>query len=266
MVDLMKTRTEETTKDIADYIQTIKENKVDRRVDHFLKEVRALSLPKTIKATRLVMQEMSAEKGYARHDGRDYFSHPIAIAQTALDFEIISKMIQQGDTKKADILLTTCLLHDIVEDIKHITLDRIRQEFGEEVMVNVDNVTKRDSEDESMVNYVERVSSEEISSLVKILDRYHNVSTLSGSSLKHRKKQLLETRLIYLPLTKIYRRKYWENGNFFFQARMNIDSLLKEVERCCIAEEHILELESIVQGLENEVKELQETIQIMEEK
>lgn len=182
----IKTRTQETRQDIEAYIETVRNSGVSKQIDHFLKEVRALSLPKTIKATRLVMQEMCKEKGFKRHDGSDYYNHPIAIAQTALDFEIVSKMIQQGDIKKADVLLATCLLHDIVEDVSYISLDRIKHDFGVEVMVNVDNVTKRDSIDEPMVNYLERISSEEISSLVKILDRYHNVSTLSGSSLKHR--------------------------------------------------------------------------------
>lgn len=222
-------------------IGKMKENKYDTRVDHFIKEIRTLNLPKTIKATRLLLSEMTAEKGFVRHDGRDYFVHPIAIAQTALDFEIISKLIQDGESRKADTILATCLLHDILEDVPTITKDDLRKDYGIDVMSNVDNVSKR--EGEPFEEYIERFSSNEISSLVKILDRLNNVSTLDKSSLKHRQKQLIETRKVYLPLTKVYRRQYWEYGNFYFQARLIMTSILNVIEQYNIQEEKAIELE-----------------------
>ena len=86
------------------------------------------------------------------------------------------------------------------------------------------------------------VGTNEISALVKILDRLHNVSTLDKSSLEHRKKQLLETRQVYLPLTKVYRRQYWEYGNFYFQARLIMTSILNVIEQLNIQEETVIEL------------------------
>ena len=221
-------------------ISKMKENKYDSRVDHFIKEIRTLNLPKSIRATRLILNEMTSEKGYKRHDGRDYFVHPIAIAQIALDFEIISRLIQDGDSRKADVILTTCLLHDILEDVPTITKDDLKKDYGTDVMVNVDNVSKRDRE--PFEEYIKRFSSNEISALVKILDRLHNVSTLDKSSLEHRKKQLLETRQVYLPLTKVYRRQYWEYGNFYFQARLIMTSILNVIEQLNIQEETVIEL------------------------
>lgn len=230
---------------LQDKLNSMKEDQYDRRVDHFIKEIRALSLPKTIKATRWLLEEMSVEQGFSRHDGRDYFVHPIAVAQTALDFEIVGNLIRNGDSKTADIILATCLLHDIIEDVNHITTGTIRDEFGVDVMVNVDNVSKRDGE--PFTDYIDRFSSTSISALVKILDRLNNVSTLSNSSLVHRKRQLEETRLVYLPLTKIFRRKYWEYGDFYFQTRLIMNSILAEVERANIAEEKYNELEKSLQ-------------------
>ena len=112
-------------------LQDVSEQRFDSRVEHFIKEIRVLSLPKTLKATRWLLEEMNAENGFQRHDGRDYFIHPIAVAQMALDFKIVGGLISQADTKSADILLATCLLHDIVEDVDYIKLmtQLAQQEF-----------------------------------------------------------------------------------------------------------------------------------------
>lgn len=225
---------------VQEYLLKEKNKNYDSRVSHFIKEIRALNLPKTIKATRWLLEEMSTDKGFSRHDGRDYFVHPIAVAQTALDFKIIGELISQGDSKLADILLATCLLHDIIEDVEHINKDILKEEFGVDVARNVDNVSKR--EGELFVDYIKRFSSESTSATVKILDRLNNVTTLSDSSLEHREAQLNETRDIYIPLTKIFRRKYWEYGDFYFQARTIMVSILKEVDRANNAERKLLNL------------------------
>lgn len=225
---------------VQEYLLKEKNKNYDSRVSHFIKEIRALNLPKTIKATRWLLEEMSTDKGFSRHDGRDYFVHPIAVAQTALDFKIIGELISQGDSKLADILLATCLLHDIIEDVEHINKDILKEEFGVDVARNVDNVSKR--EGELFVDYIKRFSSESTSATVKILDRLNNVTTLSDSSLEHREAQLNETRDIYIPLTKIFRRKYWEYGDFYFQARTIMVSILKEVARANNAERKLLNL------------------------
>lgn len=225
---------------VQEYLLKEKNKNYDSRVSHFIKEIRALNLPKTIKATRWLLEEMSTDKGFSRHDGRDYFVHPIAVAQTALDFKIIGELISQGDSKLADILLATCLLHDIIEDVEHINKDILKEEFGVDVARNVDNVSKR--EGELFVDYIKRFSSESTSATVKILDRLNNVTTLSDSSLEHREAQLNETRDIYIPLTKIFRRKYWEYGDFYFQARTIMVSILKEVSRANNAERKLLNL------------------------
>lgn len=206
----------------------------DSRVKNFLKDVRVLSLPKTIIATRLLIDEMTKEKGFTRHDGRDYFVHPIAVAQTALDFGIISRLMHEGRVELADEILATALLHDTIEDIDFITKEKLVRLFGNEIADEVDNVSKRKGE--PFEDYIKRVSSNQVSALVKILDRLNNVSTLSHSTLEHRIKQYDETMAVYIPLTKIYRRKYWEYGDFFWQARTIMLSILAEVNRANVVE------------------------------
>lgn len=229
------------TIETKEYLTGLKQRNYDSRVTHFLKEVRILNLPKTLKATRLLLEEMTVEKGFSRHDGRDYFVHPIAIAQVALDFNLVGSMIAQGQTKKADVLLSSCLLHDIVEDVPEINLEFVEKMFGSEIMQNVSNLTKYETE--TFEQYIARFADSDISAIVKVLDRMNNVMTLSQSSLKHRKKQLSETMDVYIPLTKVFRRKYWEYGDFFFQSRTIMLSVLAEVERGVAFEEKYLEVE-----------------------
>lgn len=89
----------------------------DERVKHFIRNIGFLNtlspIPKTRKALNLLLAEMSSEKGFTRHDGRDYFVHPIAVAQTAIDFGLANNRIREGNQEVADTILATCLLHDI---------------------------------------------------------------------------------------------------------------------------------------------------------
>lgn len=70
----------------------------DERVKHFIRNIGFLNtlspIPKTRKALNLLLAEMSSEKGFTRHDGRDYFAHPIAVAQTAIDFGLVNNRIR----------------------------------------------------------------------------------------------------------------------------------------------------------------------------
>lgn len=206
----------------------------DERVKHFIRNLAFINslvpLPKSRKALNLLLEEMSAEKGFVRHDGRDYFVHPIAIAQTAIDFGLVNSRINENDHNGADTLITVCLLHDILEDVQWIDREYLVNEFDYETFILIDNVSKR--KDEPIEEYLRRVASKEMSALVKALDRLNNVSTLSESSPEHRAKQLYETRDYYLPFFKNLRKLYIEDRPFYWQARTIITSILNEIERC----------------------------------
>lgn len=205
----------------------------DKRVKFFINQIGVLSqthhLPKTNKALKLLLAEMCAEKGFTRHDGSDYFVHPIAVAQTALDFQLVATRIRNKDIESADNLLAGCLLHDILEDVPHITNDVFKDMFGSELFMITDNVTKRSGE--SIEAYHDRVASHELSALIKILDRLNNVMTLSDSSHSHRSKQVLETRTHYIPLTKDFRKLYWMDMSFYWQAKLIMECILSEIEK-----------------------------------
>lgn len=233
---------------VADMVQSIHSNRYDSRVTHFTKEIRTLGLPHSLSATSILLKHMSAKNGFARHDGQDYFIHPIAVAQTALDFKVVSELIARNELKLADLIVTAALLHDIAEDVDGFNKEVLTGIFDAETAQVVDNLTKR--EGESFELYIERASSHPVSALVKILDRLNNVSTLANSSLEHRTRQLEETRLVYIPLSEAFRRQFWEFGDLFWQAKTIMESILAEVERSIIAENEIKVLKEKIRELE----------------
>lgn len=205
----------------------------DKNVRHFIKEITTINeifaLPNTMKAVHLLTEEMNVAKGFARHGGEDYFIHPIAVAQTLLDYQIVARRLRVNKVKEADQILATALLHDILEDVEWVTKEYLETEFSKEIAQSIDNVSKRD--DELTFDYLERVSSENVSALVKTADRLNNVSTLSQSSDRHREKQYFETITYYLPLIKTLRKQYFEDAAFYWQSASIIVSILNEIGR-----------------------------------
>lgn len=209
---------------------------IDRQTKHFIKEIANLSqivdLRLTNKSLSLLLNTMNRENGYSRHDGSHYYVHPIAVAQTALDFQLVANRVRQGKQKEADLLLAGCLLHDYLEDVnpdKYDFINRFDDGLGEQLYNIVFKVTKEDKL--SHEDYLKKVSSNSLSALIKILDRLNNFSTLSESSTKHRLKQLKETEESFLPLIEDFRELYWEDSSFYWQAKTIIESLARELHR-----------------------------------
>lgn len=69
------------------------------------------------------------------------------------------------------------LLHDVVEDT-HTTLEDIRTEFGERIMIAVDAITKRRGE--SLPDYIDRVAGDPIALRVKQADSWDNYNRLGA--------------------------------------------------------------------------------------
>lgn len=70
-----------------------------------------------------------AHKDQARKSGEPYIIHPLCVAIILADLEMDKETIAAG------------LLHDVVEDTI-MTTDQIRAEFGDDVALLVDGVTK----------------------------------------------------------------------------------------------------------------------------
>src|SRR5690606_6128339 len=110
--------------------------------------------------------------GQMRKSGDPYITHPLAV--TTILAEI-------GMTEPT---LVASLLHDTVEDTPY-TLEELRRDFGDEVVVLVDGVTKLDK-----VQYGDSAQAETIRKMIvamardirvlviKLADRLHNMRTL----------------------------------------------------------------------------------------
>jgi guanosine-3',5'-bis(diphosphate) 3'-pyrophosphohydrolase len=109
-----------------------------------------------------------------RASGEDYILHPLGTATICADLRLDSATV------------AAALLHDVVEDTD-VGVDAIRQEFGEEVALLVDGVTKltqmsfKSIEEQQAENFRKMIiaMAKDIRViLIKLADRLHNMRTL----------------------------------------------------------------------------------------
>ncbi len=112
-----------------------------------------------------------AHEGQKRKSGEPYITHPIAVAQILADLGIGSKTV------------AAALLHDTVEDTAY-TLDQVRADFGDEIAMLVDGVTKLDkvkygdsTQAETVRKMIVAMSKDIRVLIIKLADRLHNART-----------------------------------------------------------------------------------------
>ena len=138
-----------------------------------------------------------AHAGQKRKSGEPYFIHPCFVASILTELMIDPPTIAAG------------LLHDTVEDCEGITLDVIRQEFGDEVAQLVDGVTKlnkldfadkEEAQAESLRKMILAMSKDIRVVLIKLADRLHNMRTMKWQKPERQVAIARETLEIYAPL------------------------------------------------------------------
>ena len=129
-----------------------------------------------------------------RRSGEPYITHPLAVAT------ILAELGMTPTT------LAAALLHDTVEDTDY-PLERLREDFGDEVARLVDGVTKLDK-----VQYGDASAAETVRKMVvamardirvlviKLADRLHNMRTIQWLPENKQQKKARETLEIYAPL------------------------------------------------------------------
>jgi len=135
-----------------------------------------------------------AHEGHIRKSGDPYITHPIAVAQLLADLGI------------GPAGLAAALLHDTVEDTDY-TLDQLRADFGEEIAMLVDGVTKLDkvkfgdnAQAETVRKMVVAMSKDIRVLVIKLADRLHNARTWGFVPEAKAKQKAQETLEIYAPL------------------------------------------------------------------
>ncbi|MGR0317903.1 RelA/SpoT family protein [Agromyces sp. ZXT2-3] len=135
-----------------------------------------------------------AHEGQKRRSGEPYITHPIAVAQILADLGIGSKAV------------AAALLHDTVEDTAY-TLDQLRADFGDEIAMLVDGVTKLDkvkygdsTQAETVRKMIVAMSKDIRVLIIKLADRLHNARTWGFVPAASASRKATETLEIYAPL------------------------------------------------------------------
>jgi guanosine-3',5'-bis(diphosphate) 3'-pyrophosphohydrolase len=134
--------------------------------------------------------------GQLRASGEPYMGHPLAVTTILADMQMDMTCLVTG------------LLHDTVEDTG-VSLEEIRNLFGEDVSRCVDGVTKltkldlanrEERQAESVRKMLLAMTSDIRVVIVKLADRLHNMRTLGSLSRERQERIAQETIDIYAPI------------------------------------------------------------------
>ena len=137
-----------------------------------------------------------AHVGQTRKSGEPYINHPMSVATI---------VARQG---LDDVTVAAALLHDAVEDTS-VSLEDLERDFGSDVRLIVDGVTKLDrlhfdtreeQQAASMRKMLVALSKDLRVLIIKLADRLHNMRTLAALPEHKQQRVAQETIDIYAPL------------------------------------------------------------------
>ena len=138
---------------------------------------------------------VKAHSSQRRKSGEPYVLHPIEVAR------ICAREIGLGPTA-----IVAALLHDVVEDTP-VTLEEIKEMFGDKIGNIVDGLTKLDGtysynspQAENFKKVVSTLIEDVRVVLIKMADRLHNLRTIHSMPHQKQLKIAAETNYIYSPL------------------------------------------------------------------
>ena len=138
-----------------------------------------------------------AHDGITRKSGEPYILHPIAVSS------ILSHMRLDAET------LMAALLHDVIEDTDFNKED-IAEKFGRTVAELVDGVTKLSHSSDKEYNkaasfrkILQATLQDPRVIIIKLADRYHNMTTLGSLRPDKRRRIAQETFDIFVPMARI---------------------------------------------------------------
>lgn len=138
-----------------------------------------------------------AHSGVTRKSGEPYVLHPIAVSC------ILARMRLDAET------LMAALLHDVIEDTE-FTKEEIAQKFSKTVAELVDGVTKLTHSSDKQVNkassfrkILQATLQDPRVIIIKLADRYHNMTTLDALRPDKRARIAQETFDIFVPMARI---------------------------------------------------------------
>ncbi len=142
---------------------------------------------------------LEAHGDQCRKSGEPYIIHPLWVAIILADLEMDKETIAAG------------ILHDVVEDTQ-ISEEEIRRDFGDDVALLVDGVTKLgrlsyssdklDVQAENLRKMFLAMAKDIRVIIIKLADRLHNLRTLQFMKPEKQKEKARETMDIYAPIAQ----------------------------------------------------------------
>ncbi len=139
---------------------------------------------------------VTAHEGQKRLSNEEYYIHPLNVAKIIISLGLDSQSI------------SAALLHDVVEDTD-ATADDIKEEFGAEVALLVDGVTrigklnfstKEQEQAESLRKMLIAMGQDIRVIIIKLADRLHNMRTIDAMPDQKQRDKSVETLEIYAPI------------------------------------------------------------------
>ena len=144
-------------------------------------------------AYRLAEEKHREQK---RSSGEPYIIHPLSVAAILVGLGMDSQSVMAG------------LLHDVVEDTD-CTLEDIQKQFGKEVALLIDGVTKlgkipyssrEEQQAENLRKMLVAMAEDIRVIIIKFADRMHNLSTLEYMSPQKQRDKAVECLEVYAPI------------------------------------------------------------------
>ncbi|NLU66338.1 bifunctional (p)ppGpp synthetase/guanosine-3',5'-bis(diphosphate) 3'-pyrophosphohydrolase [Streptomyces sp. HNM0574] len=133
-------------------------------------------------------------RGQKRKSGDPYITHPLAVTTILAELGMDPATLMAG------------LLHDTVEDTEY-GLDTLRRDFGDQVALLVDGVTKLDkvkfgeaAQAETVRKMVVAMAKDPRVLVIKLADRLHNMRTMRYLKREKQEQKARETLEIFAPL------------------------------------------------------------------
>ncbi|MGN0521022.1 MAG: RelA/SpoT family protein [Eubacterium sp.] len=172
------------------------EKDYDDGFNDFFEEVKQNSQYDVDKIEKAYKLARDAHKNQRRRSGEPYIMHPVAVAK------ILFKLGMDNEC------IIGALLHDVVEDTEY-NIDYIKKEFGPDVALLVDGVTKlgqiplstREEVQAENIRKMFMAMNEDVRVIIiKLCDRLHNMRTAKFWPEYKQREKSLETLEIYAPI------------------------------------------------------------------
>ena len=134
-------------------------------------------------------------EGETRASGEPYFTHPVAVSLKIAELKLDANTV------------AAALLHDVVEN-QGVKIEELKKQFGQEIAFLVEALTKAEKVRyrgveravESLRKMFLAIAQDIRVVIIKLMDRLHNMETVSALPLEKQRRIALETMELYAPL------------------------------------------------------------------